>query len=56
VCRDNEIDETQRLNYPAIVNYLHSTGYKVLLLGTFRKEDKIASLKQQGDAQICDVG
>ena len=52
----NEIDETQELNYPAIVKAIYETGYKGFVAQEFipKREDKIASLKQ--GVQICDVG
>ena len=52
----NEIDETQELNYPAIIKAIYETGYKGFVAQEFipKREDKIASLKQ--GVQICDVG
>ncbi len=52
----NEIDETQELNYPAIIKAVYDTGYKGFVAQEFipKREDKIASLKQ--GVQICDVG
>ena len=52
----NEIDETQELNYPAIVKAIYETGYKGFVAQEFipKRDDKIASLKQ--GVQICDVG
>ncbi|MEJ7679211.1 MAG: TIM barrel protein [Segetibacter sp.] len=52
----NEIDETQELNYPAIIKAVYDTGYKGYVAQEFipKREDKIASLKQ--GVQICDVG
>lgn len=52
----NEIDETQELNYPAIIKAVYATGYKGYVAQEFipKREDKIASLKQ--GVQICDVG
>lgn len=51
----NEIDETQELNYPAIIKAIVETGYKGYVGQEFipKREDKIASLKQ--GVQICDV-
>ncbi len=51
----NEIDETQELYYPAIINAILKTGYKGFIGQEFipKRTDKIASL-QQG-VQICDV-
>jgi hydroxypyruvate isomerase len=51
----NEIDETQELNYPAIMKAIVETGFKGFVAQEFvpKREDKIASL-QQG-VQICDV-
>ena len=50
-----EIDETQELNYPAIMKAILETGYKGFVAQEFvpKREDKIASLKQ--GVQICDV-
>jgi hydroxypyruvate isomerase len=51
----NEIDETQELNYPAIMKAILDTGFKGFVAQEFipKREDKIASLKQ--GVQICDV-
>ncbi len=51
----NEIDETQELNYPAIMKAIVETGYKGFVGQEFipKREDKIASLKQ--GVMICDV-
>ena len=51
----NEIDETQELNYPAIMKAILETGFKGYVAQEFipKREDKIASLKQ--GVQICDV-
>jgi hydroxypyruvate isomerase len=51
----NEIDETQELNYPAIMRAIVETGYKGFVAQEFipKREDKLASLKQ--GVQICDV-
>lgn len=51
----NEIDETQELNYPAIMKAIVDTGFKGFVAQEFipKRADKIASL-QQG-VQICDV-
>ncbi len=52
----NEIDETQELNYSAIIKAIYETGYKGYVAQEFvpKRDDKIASLKQ--GVQICDVG
>ncbi len=51
----NEIDETQELNYPAIMKAIVDTGFKGFVSQEFipKREDKLASLKQ--GVQICDV-
>jgi hydroxypyruvate isomerase len=51
----NEIDQTQELNYPAIMKAIVETGFKGFVSQEFipKREDKIASLKQ--GVQICDV-
>ena len=51
----NEIDETQELNYPAIMKAILETGFKGFVAQEFipKRPDKIASLKQ--GVQICDV-
>ena len=51
----NEIDETQELNYPAIMQAILATGYKGFIGQEFipAKPDKLASLKQ--GILICDV-
>jgi hydroxypyruvate isomerase len=51
----NEIDETQELNYPAIMKAIVDTGYKGWVAQEFlpAKPDKLASLKQA--VGICDV-
>ena len=51
----NEIDDTQELNYPAIMKAIVDTGYKGFIGQEFipAKPDKIASLKQ--GILICDV-
>jgi hydroxypyruvate isomerase len=51
----NEIDETQELNYPAIMKAIVDTGYKGFVGQEFipARPDKIASLKQ--GVLICDV-
>ena len=51
----NEIDDTQELNYPAIMKAILDTGYKGFVGQEFipAKTDKIASLKQ--GVLICDV-
>ena len=50
-----EIDETQELNYPAIINAIQETGYTGHLGQEFipKRPDKLASLKQ--GVQICTV-
>lgn len=52
----HEIDETQELNYPAIMKAIVETGFKGYVAQEFvpQREDKLASLKQ--GVQICDVG
>jgi hydroxypyruvate isomerase len=51
----NEIDDTQELNYPAIMKAILETGYKGWVAQEFipKRDDKIASLKQ--GVMICDV-
>ena len=51
----NEIDDTQELNYPAIMKAIVATGYKGFVAQEFipKRPDPIASLKQS--IQICDV-
>ena len=51
----NEIDESQELNYPAIMKAILDTGFKGFVAQEFipKRPDKIASLKQ--GVQICDV-
>ena len=51
----NEIDETQELNYPAIMKAIVDTGFKGYVAQEFipKRSDKIASLKQ--GVEICDV-
>jgi hydroxypyruvate isomerase len=51
----NEIDETQELNYPAIMKAIVDTGYKGFVGQEFipARADKIASLKQ--GIMICDI-
>ena len=51
----NEIDETQELNYPAIMQAIVATGYKGFVAQEFipAKPDALASLKQA--VSICDV-
>ncbi len=43
-----EIDDTQELNYPAIMRAIQSTGYKGYVAQEFipKRDDKVASLKQ----------
>ncbi len=51
----NEIDETQELYYPAIMNAINATGFKGYVAQEFipLQSDKIASLRKA--VQICDV-
>ncbi|MGB9602979.1 MAG: hydroxypyruvate isomerase family protein [Verrucomicrobiia bacterium] len=50
----NEIDETQEINYPAVMKAIVSTGYKGFVGQEFiPKRDPIASLRQA--IMICDV-
>jgi hydroxypyruvate isomerase len=51
----NEIDETQELNYPAIMKAIAESGFKGYVAQEFipKREDKIASLRQ--GVQICDI-
>jgi hydroxypyruvate isomerase len=51
----NEIDDTQELNYPAIMKAILATGYKGHVAQEFipKQPDALASLKQGVD--ICDV-
>jgi hydroxypyruvate isomerase len=51
----NEIDETQELNYPAIMKAIVDTGFKGHVAQEFipKRPDALASLKQ--GVQICDV-
>lgn len=51
----NEIDATQELNYPAIMQAIIDTGYKGHVAQEFipKKTDKLASLKDS--IRICDV-
>jgi hydroxypyruvate isomerase len=51
----NEIDETQELNYPAIMKAILETGFKGYVAQEFipKRPDKIASLRQ--GVEICDV-
>jgi hydroxypyruvate isomerase len=51
----HEIDESQELNYPAIMKAIVATGYKGYVAQEFIpvKADKIASLKDA--IRICDV-
>ena len=52
----NEIDETQELNYPAIMKAIVETGFKGHVGQEFipKRPDPLASLKQA--VHICDVG
>lgn len=51
----NEIDETQELFYPAIMQAVHDTGFKGFVAQEFvpKRPDKLASLKQA--VGICDI-
>ena len=51
----HEIDETQELNYPAIMKAIIDTGFEGFVAQEFvpQKADKLASLKQ--GIRICDV-
>ena len=51
----NEIDETQELNYAAIIRAIYDTGYKGFIGQEFipARKDKMASLEQA--VKICDV-
>ena len=51
----NEIDDTQELNYAAIMKAIQKTGYKGYVAQEFipKREDKLGSLKQ--GVQICTV-
>jgi hydroxypyruvate isomerase len=51
----NEIDETQEINYPAVMKAVVDTGFKGHVAQEFipKRADKIASLKQ--GVRICDV-
>ena len=50
----NEIDESQELNYPAIMRAIHSTGYKGVVAQEFiPKKDPISSLREA--VKICDI-
>ncbi len=51
----NEIDETQELNYPLIMQAIKETGYKGFVAQEFipKRADKLASLKQS--IGICDI-
>ncbi len=51
----NEIDETQELNYPAIMKAIVATGFKGFVAQEFvpKNPDALASLKES--IRICDV-
>ena len=50
----NEIDDTQELNYPAIMRAIVETGYKGHVAQEFiPKREPLVSLKQA--VEICDV-
>jgi hydroxypyruvate isomerase len=50
-----EIDESQEINYPAVMKTILETGYKGFVAQEFvpKRSDALASLKQ--GVQICDV-
>jgi hydroxypyruvate isomerase len=50
-----EIDETQEINYPAVMKAIVDTGFKGFCAQEFipKRADAIASLKQ--GVEICDV-
>ncbi len=50
-----EIDDTQEINYPALMRAIVETGFKGFVAQEFvpKRADPIASLKQC--VQICDV-
>ena len=50
-----EIDETQEIDYPAVIKAIIDTGFKGFVAQEFvpKRSDPIASLKQA--VQICDV-
>jgi hydroxypyruvate isomerase len=50
-----EIDDTQELNYPAIMRGILATGYRGIVAQEFvpKRHDQIASLAQA--IRICDV-
>jgi len=50
-----EIDETQELNYPAIMRAIAETGFKGFVAQEFipKRADKLASLRQ--GVEICDI-
>ena len=50
-----EIDETQEINYPAVMKAILATGFKGFVAQEFvpKRSDALASLKQ--GVQICDV-
>lgn len=51
----NEIDETQEINYPAVMKAIVDTGFKGFVAQEFipKRKDALASLKQ--GVTICDV-
>ena len=51
----NEIDDTQELNYPAIMRAIKATGFKGYVAQEFipKQSDKLASLRKA--VQLCDV-
>jgi hydroxypyruvate isomerase len=51
----NEIDESQELNYPAVMRAIAETGFKGLVAQEFvpKQSDKVASLKMA--VKICDI-
>lgn len=51
----HEIDDTQELNYPAIMRAIHASGFQGFVAHEFipLNKDKIASMKQA--VRICDI-
>ena len=51
----NEIDDTQELNYPRIMQAILATGFKGFVAQEFvpKQPDALASLRE--GVQICDV-
>jgi hydroxypyruvate isomerase len=50
-----ELDETQELNYPAIIRAIHETGYTGYITQEFIPtwQDKLASLRH--GVSVCDI-